>query len=401
MRAADVAALAGESLRRHRLRTGLSLLAVAIGATAVLLLTALGDAARRYVVEQFAAFGTNVVAVLPGRIETSGFGAAVAGGTRELTLEDAEDIRRRAGAVREVTPFSLGTARAEYEQRNRDVFVIGTTSDYARILHLSLAAGRFLPAGDARRGEPVVVLGSKLRLAIFGSTNPMGRVVRLGGQRFRVIGVLEPKGQSLGVDFDDLAIVPVATAMRLFNHSGLNRILVQAPDEGSLSTTARQARAILTERHKGEDFTLITQDAMLQSFRSIIDALTLALAAIAAISLAVAGIGIMNVMLVSVSERVSEVGLLKALGGQGRQILSLFLAEALLLAGAGAVCGVVLGAFILRAASEFWPELSLVPNPYWAAGIVGFALFAGALFGAIPALRAARLPAADSLRGRR
>lgn len=401
MRVADIAGLAGESLRRHRLRTGLSLLAVAIGATAVLLLTALGDAAKRYVIEQFAAFGTNVVAVLPGRIETSGFGGGVVGATRDLTLEDAEDIRRRGRAVLQVTPFSLGAARAEYEQRSRDVFVIGTTSTYASILNLSVASGRFLPTGDARRGEPVVVLGSKLRHALFGSENPLGRSVRLGGWRFRVIGVLEPKGQSLGIDFDEPAIVPVAAGMRLFNHSGLNRIIVQAPDEAAIPATLRQVRAILAERHRGEDFTLVTQDAMLQSFRSIINTLTLALAVIAAISLAVAGIGIMNVMLVAVSERVSEVGLLKALGGQGRQILSLFLAEALLLSGAGAACGLLLGTILIRAASRMWPEFPIAANPAWAAAILVFALCAGGMFGLIPARRAARLPAADALRGRR
>jgi putative ABC transport system permease protein len=401
MRAADVVSLAGESLGRHRLRTGLSLLTVAIGATAVLLLTALGDAAKRYVIEQFAAFGTNVVAVLPGRIETSGFGAGVGGGTRDLTLEDAEDIRRRARAVLQVTPFSLGAARAEYEQRNRDVFVIGTTSAYAKILNLSVAAGRFLPAGDTRRGEPVVVLGSKLRHALFGAENPLGRSVRLAGSRFRVIGVLEPKGQSIGIDFDEPAIVPVAAGMRLFNHSGLNRIIVQAPDEASIPTTLRQVRAILSERHRGEDFTLVTQDAMIQSFRSIINALTLALAAIAAVSLAVAGIGIMNVMLVSVSERVPEVGLLKALGGHGRQILSLFLTEALILSGAGAACGLLLGTILIHAASKLWPSFPIAPNAAWAAAIMAVSLGAGAMFGAIPARRAARLPVADSLRGRR
>jgi putative ABC transport system permease protein len=401
MRASDIVSLAGEALRRHRLRTGLSLLAVAIGATAVLLLTALGDAAKHYVIDQFAAMGTNLVVVVPGRVETSGFGAAALGGTRDLTLGDAEDIRRRARAVREVTPFSLGAAPAEYEQRHRDVYVMGTTSAYAKVRHLSLSAGQFLPAGDPRRGEPVVVLGSKLRHELFGSENPLGRSLRLADARFRVIGVLEAKGQSLGIDFDDLALVPVAAGMRLFNQSSLHRIMIQAPDEASIPATIRQVRAILVERHKAEDFTLVTQDAMLQSFRSIINALTLALAAIAAISLAVAGIGIMNVMLVSVSERGREIGLLKALGGQARQILSLFLAEALLLSGAGAVCGLLLGTLLLQAASRIWRELPLAPNPFWAAAILIFALCAGALFGMIPARRAARLPAAESLRGRR
>jgi putative ABC transport system permease protein len=400
MRASDIASLAGESLRGHRMRTGLSMLAVAIGATAVLLLTSLGDAAKRYVIAQFASLGTNLVAVAPGRVETSGLGGSV-GGTRDLTLEDMEAIRRRARAVLEVTPLSLGAAQVEYEQRHRDVYVIGTTSAFAKSRALSLAAGQFLPAGDPRRGEPVVVLGSELRHELFGSENPLGKSVRLAESRFRVIGVLEPKGQSLGIDFNDLAIVPVAAGLRLFNQSSLHRLTVQAPDEASIPVTLREVRAILIDRHKAEDFTLVTQDAMLQSFRSIIGALTLALAAIAAISLAVAGVGIMNVMLVSVSERVSEVGLLKALGGRRKQIMGLFLAEALLLSGAGAVSGLILGAILLRVASGIWPELPLAPNPVWAAAILLFALSAGALFGIIPARRAARSSAADALRGRR
>ena len=393
-------ALAVESLARHRLRTGLCLLAVAIGATAVLLLTSLGDAAKRYVVDQFAALGTNTVGVAPGKVETSGWGGAL-GGTRDLTLEDAEAIRHRAPAVVDVLPFSLGAGSAEYEQRHRDVYVMGVTSSYARVRGLTMASGRFLPPGDPRRGEPVVVLGSRLSHELFGQENPLGKSLRLARARFRVIGVAAPKGMSLGVDLDEIALVPVATGLRLFNQSGLHRMLVQARDEASVPAALEQTRAILADRHRGEDFTLATQDAMLESFRSVIDALTLALAAIAAISLAVAGIGIMNVMLVSVSERVGEVGLLKALGGDARQIQSLFVTEALILSGAGGLCGLALGAAALEIASRLRPDLSLTPSLGWAAIILAFSLVAGALFGLIPARRAARLPAADSLRGRR
>jgi putative ABC transport system permease protein len=400
MRPADLVHLALESLRLHRLRTGLSLLAVAIGAIAVLILTALGDAAKGYVVKQFASLGTNIVGVLPGRTETAGIGSAL-GGTRDLTLEDAEAIRRLAPAALRVSPFSFGAARAEFEQRHRDVYVIGALANYAVVRDLKIAAGQFLPEGDPRRGGAVVVLGPKLKHELFGSENALGQTVRIAETRLRVIGVTEPKGMSLGIDFDESAIVPVATGMRMFNQSGLFRIMVQARDEASIPTAVRQVRAILTDRHREEDFTIITQDAMLQSFRSIIDALTIALAAIAAISLAVAGIGIMNVMLVSVSERVTEVGLLKALGGEGRQIASLFLAEALLLSGAGAVAGLLVGVLILSVASRALPALTLAPNPYWSVAIILFALLTGGLFGLIPARRAARLPAADSLRGKR
>jgi putative ABC transport system permease protein len=402
MRAADVLALAIESLRLHRLRVGLSLLAVGIGATAVLLLTSLGEGAKRYVVEQFASLGTNLVVVLPGRTETTGMGPASFGGaTRDLTLDDVEAIRRRAPAVRDVAPFSLGSAEVEHEERARSVYVMGTTANYARLRDLRVAQGAFLPEGDPRRGEPVVVIGSKLKRELFQNERAVGEYVRIAQARFRVIGVLEPKGQSLGVDFDDIAMVPVASGMRLFDQSSLYRIMVQAGDEASIPAVVRQVREVLTDRHRAEDFTVVTQDAMLGSFRNIIQALTLALAAIAAISLAVAGIGIMNVMLVSVSERVHEVGLIKALGGRRREIASLFLVEAVLLSGLGALLGLAFGAIVLRIAASLWTFLPLTPSPAWAAVIVGFSLVTGAAFGLIPARRAARLPAAESLRGTR
>lgn len=399
MKTADLASLAFESLRLHRLRTGLSLLAVAIGAIAVLLLTSLGNASKRYVIDQFAAMGTNIIGVVPGHTETSGIGSAF-GAQRDLTLQDAEAIRGRAPAALRVAPFSIGSAPAEYEQRHRDVYVLGTTADYAVARRLKMTSGQFIPAGDPCRGEPVVVLGAKLGQELFLGENPLGQNVRIAQARLRVIGVLEPKGQSLGIDFDDLAIVPVATGLRLFNQSSLSRIMVQARDEASIPAAVREVKAILIDRHRDEDFTVVTQDAMLQSFRSIINALTLALAAIAAISLAVAGIGIMNVMLVSVSERVAEVGLLKALGGNGRQIASLFLAEALMLSGAGALAGILIGALILRFASRAWPALTLTPSPAWSVGIFLFALLTGCVFGLVPARRAARLPASDSLRSK-
>ena len=402
MRAADVLALAIDSLRLHPLRVGLSLLAVGIGATAVILLTSLGEGAKRYVVEQFASMGTNLVIVLPGRTETTGLGPASFGGaTRDLTLDDVEAVRRRAPAVRDVAPFSLGSAEAEFEERTRNVYVVGTTSGYARLRDLELAQGTFLPEGDPRRGEAVVVLGSKLKRELFANESAVGEYVRLSQARFRVIGVLAPKGQSVGVDFDEIAMVPVASGMRLFDQSSLYRIMVQAGDEASIPIVVRQVREVLRDRHRAEDFTVVTQDAMLESFRSIIQALTLALAMIAAVSLGVAGIGIMNVMLVSVSERVHEVGLIKALGGRRREIASLFLVEAILLSGLGAVLGLAVATLVLRIAAGIWTFLPPAPSPAWLAIVFGFSLVTGAVFGLIPARRAARLPAAESLRGTR
>ena len=398
MRTGDLFALALETLRLHRLRTGLTVTAVAVGATAVLLLTSLGDAAKRYVVNQFAAIGTNLVMVRPGRTETAGMIGAVGTATRDLTLDDAEAIRRRSPSARAVAPVSLGTATFEYGGRDREVYVVGTTPDLFPMRGLKIAAGRPLPAGDPRRGDYVVVIGSRLAREVFGDENPLGRSVRLARAHFRVIGLLQPKGRVMGVDYDDMCVVPVGIGMRLFNQSNLFYAMVQAADAAAVPQAVREARAVVLERHRDEDFTIVTQDAMLSSFRAILNALTLALAGIAAISLAVAGIGIMNVMLVSVSERVAEIGLLKALGARRRQIAALFLLEALALSAAGALTGLVAALALGFVAGRLFPALPLAPSPMWMALITALALAVGGAFGLMPARRAAALEPVEALR---
>lgn len=395
----DLLDLALESLGVHRLRTTLTLLAIAIGVTAVLLLTALGDAAKAYVVREFAGIGTNLVAVMPGKVETTGLPTA-GGTTRDLTIDDAEAIARQVPAVSLVSPITLGTAPFSYGGRTRTVYVGGVTAGYQRLRSLEMALGRFVPEGDPRLGSNVVVIGPTIRREVFRDENPLGKAVRIGQWRLRVIGVIQPKGRSLGIDFDDFAFVPVATAMRMFNQTGLFRIMAQADDARAVPLAQRQIRELLIERHRDEDFTLITQDAMLATFGAIIDALTVALAGIAAISLAVAGIGIMNVMLVSVSERTGEVGLLKALGASRRQILSVFLVEALLLAVLGAAAGTVLGLAGIAAGAGLWPDFPLQPSVAWIGVVLGLSVVAGVAFGLMPARRAARLAPADALRGR-
>src|SRR5262245_5548452 len=401
MRRRDVFELARETLRIHRLRTGLTLSAIAIGVTAVLLLTALGDAAKGYVVKEFAGVGTNLVIVLPGKVETSGGMPAFGGTTRDLTLEDCDAVRRQSPSVRDVAPFSLGSGAIEYGERSRDTRVIGTTTPFLGIRKLTLANGQFLPPGDPRQGDPVVVLGQKVARELFQDENPLGKLVRVAQWRFRVIGVLGPKGTSVGIDYDDLIIVPVSVGMRMFNQTGLFRIMVEASSPEAVPEAVEEVRSVLTVRHDDdEDFTLITQDAMLKTFSSVIDALTAGLAGIAAISLAVAGIGIMNVMLVSVSERTGEVGLLKALGAKRRQILDVFLVEALMLSSGGALIGIAVGVAVIFIGAAIWTFIPLKPSPGWIALVLGLALVAGVSFGLMPARRAASLPAADALRGK-
>ena len=399
MRIADLLGFALKSLRGHGLRTSLCLLGVMIGVAAVVILTALGEGARRYVVDQFASLGTNLLIVLPGKTETTGsFG--VGGVPNDLTLEDAQAIERSLPKVRRVAPIAMGTEQVAYGERRRQVAVLGTTAEYSHARRLTMGRGSFLPPGEIFRGAPVAVLGYKTADELFAAAEPVGRVVRVGSWRMRVIGVLAPQGVKMGVDFDQLVIVPVSTAMRIFNRSSLFRILVQAHAHAELQAVKEDVRRLLTERHEEEDITVVTQDAVLTTFSAILNALTLAVAAIAAISLTVAGIGIMNVMLVSVAERTREVGLLKAVGVGRGQILSVFLTEALLVSSAGGLLGLLVGWLCVRLLVEIYPALPASP-PRWAVfTALAISVGVGVTFGLLPARRATRLDPVAALSGR-
>jgi putative ABC transport system permease protein len=380
------------SLTTHRARTWLTLLAMGLGTAAVILLSSLGEGARRYVLDEFTQLGTHLLIVLPGRNETSGGPPPLLGQTpRDLTLDDAIALSR-SRLVQRLAPISVGSAPVSHGSLERDVSIVGSTSDFQTVRRLELAQGRFLPPGDPARARPVAVLGEKLARELFGNHQALGGWVRIGDRRFRVIGILATKGESLGENLGDLAIVPVASAQALFNSPSLFRILVQAPSRGALSAAADAIRSIIRERHEGEDdVTVITQDALLSTFDRILRALTLAVAGIAAVSLTVAGVLIMNVMLVAVSQRTPEVGLLKALGAAHRQILALFLTEALLLASGGTVGGLVLAFAAVELVNSQMEVFKLVV-PVWAPlAAAGVSLATGLVFGLLPALRAARL----------
>ena len=396
----DLVGFVVRALRGHRLRTGLSLLGVAIGVAAVVTLTALGEGARRYVLGQFASVGTNMVIVLPGKTETAGAMPGIGGVPHDLTLDDALAVARGVREVDKLAPMVVGTETVAYEERRRQVALFGSTHEALEVRRLGIAQGRFLPPLAWDRGAPVAVLGSNTALELFPAADPVGQVVRVGDWRMRVIGVLEPRGQQLGVDMDDVVIVPVATAMKMLNRSGLFRLVIQVRSYADLQRTKQAVIRLLRERHGEEDVTVITQDAVVSAFSSILGALTMALGGIAAVSLAVAGVGIMNVMLVSVSERTREVGLLKALGAGRGQILAAFLAEAILISSAGGLLGLALGWAAVLVLVAVYPALPASP-PLWAV-LAAFSLSVavGGVFGVLPARRATRLDPVAALAGR-
>jgi len=393
MRTTDIFRFARDAAAGSPLRTLLMMIAMAIGVAAVVVLTALGDGARRYIVDQFSSIGTHLVIVLPGRSQTGGFSPAnaITSTPRDLTIDDARALQR-ASAVRRLAPLVVGLSEIAAFGRLREVNVVGTTSEFIDVRRMALAQGRFLPEEEWSRGSGVIVIGSKLRTELFDNRPALGQLVRLGDRRLRVIGVLAPAGQGLGMNTDELAVVPVALAQAMFNTNTLFRILLEATSRDAIPAARSQAIEILKQRHEGEeDVTVITQDAVLATFDRVLTALTFAVAGIAAISLAVAGILVMNVMLVSVTQRTAEVGLLKALGATAGTIRAAFLTEAALLSVAGAVLGYGvghLGAFVIR---ELYPAFPAWP-PTWAVlAALGTALVTGILFGVLPARRAAAL----------
>jgi putative ABC transport system permease protein len=395
----DVLRFAGGALRGHKLRTGLSMLGVAIGVTAVVVLTSLGEGAREYVVNQFASLGTDILIVLPGKTETTGGLPGMGGVPRDLTLEDAMTLARGLPGVRRVAPVSMGNERVSSGEFSKDVAVVGTTAEMLEIRHLEMGIGQFLSPGEWDRGAQVAVLGHDLARDLFPGRNPLGQVIRIGDFRMRVIGVLAAQGVSLGVDFDTIVMVPVATGMRMFNRTSLFRILLTLSARADVEQAKERITTVLKDRHAGEeDFTLITQDAVMSSFGAILQVLTAAIAGIAAISLTVAGIGIMNVMLVSVSERTSEIGLLKAVGAHRAQILTAFLVEAVLLSLAGGVAGLLIAWGLLESLMAVYPAFPAEPPAWAVAAALGVSLLVGAVFGVLPARQATRLDPISALR---
>lgn len=398
MRPLDALRFATGALTGAWVRSVLMLIAMAVGVAAVVVLTGLGEGARRYVADEFAALGTNLLIVLPGRTETTGGAPPMTGETpRDLTLDDALALTR-SPAVRRVAPMVVGEATVARPGRSRDTAVLGSTTAFFEVRRLRMERGRILPGGDPRSARPVAVIGLTIKRELFGPEPALGQWLRVGDRRFRVIGVIAEQGQQLGVALDELVLIPVTSAQALYDTPSLFRILVEAAPHASIPHAKAEVERLIRERHEGElDVTVITQDSVMAAFNRIFTALTLTVAGIAAISLVVAGILVMNVMLVAVTQRTTEIGLLKALGAPAPRIQGLFLVEAALLALVGGLAGLGAGLAGNRLIAWWLPALDTWP-PAWAmAAGLGTALAIGLLFALLPARRAARLDPVQAL----
>jgi putative ABC transport system permease protein len=398
VQARDLLELGLGALRGHRLRSALSMLGIAIGIAAVVLLTSIGEGTRRHLASQFSEFGTNMLQVNPGKAETLGIPGVLGGTTHKLSLDDAEVLGRLPG-VEHAVPLVTGQARVEGAGRGRSVFVHGTTADFPAVLRFPIGQGSFLPPGDPRRGAAVAVLGPTLKRELFGEENALGRFVRIAGSRLRVIGVMAPKGHILGIDIDDAAYLPVATAMRLFNQDELMEIDVLFAHAGLEAQVVEAVRRALRERHAGrEDFTITTQTAMLEVFDNVMGVVTAAVGAIGAISLLVGAIGILTILWIAVNERVHEIGLMRALGATPAQVQTVFLVEAIAITVLGGSAGIAVGLGIAGLLRLVLPGLPVYTPPQYVAAALLVSAVVGLLAGVAPARRAAALDPVEALR---
>jgi putative ABC transport system permease protein len=384
------------SVLSARLRSTLTALGIAIGIAAVTLLTAIGEGVRGYVLDTFSQFGTNIISIAPGHSETGGAGRLLSA-VRPLTLEDAEAIARLP-EVRAIVPNVSGQAEVRAGNRARNTMILAGSPDALEVWKLKVASGSFLPRDDLRSARAFVVLGSKLNEELFGGQGALGQWVRIGDSRFLVIGVLESKGTLLGIDLDDAAYVPVSRGLQLFNREGLMETDILFNPGLSPEKVEEKVRALMIQRHGDEDFTLITQAEMLGTLDRILNVLTLSIAALGSISLLVGGVGILTIMTTAVHERVEEVGLLRAIGATERQVLLLFLGEAIVLSLLGGMAGVLLMALVVGALALALPGLPLAPQPLYIAMALLVSGAIGLIAGVAPARNAARLDPIASLR---
>ena len=398
IRPADAIHLALRAITAHRLRSALTLLGIAVGIAAVILLTSIGEGIHRFVLSEFTQFGTHLVSIAPGKVKTSGPApSGIPTSVRPLTLDDARALRRLPH-VTGISALVWGNTEVKGNGRVRRTTVNGTTAEMLDVYRMKIASGQFLPTEASENARNFVVLGAKLKSELFGADNALGARVTVGNLQFRVIGVLEAKGQFLGVDLDDAAYIPTARALELYNRDGMMKIDLAYEENVPAARISSAIIATLKARHGREDFTLTTQEDMLRTLSNILDVLTLAVGALGGISLLVGGVGIVTIMTIAVSERSREIGLLNALGAPRRTILGLFLGEAVALSALGGLLGLTLGIGLSQLLHLLLPALPVHTPFVFVLLAEGLALLIGLLAGVLPARRAALLDPVDALR---
>lgn len=395
---ADAIRLALRAIVAQRLRSFLTLLGIAVGIASVILLTSIGEGIHRFVLAEFTQFGTNIASISPGKVKTSGPApTGIPSSVRPLTLDDARTLSHLPH-VTGMTAMVWGNTEVGANGRIRRTTVNGVGADMLKVYSITVKTGQFLPDEALENARAFVVLGSKLKSELFGSANPLGARVRVANLQFRVIGVLQAKGQFLGIDLDDAAYIPTARALELYNRDGMMKIDLAYEEGVPAASIVAAVKSSLTARHGREDFTITTQEDMLRTLSNILDILTMAVGALGSISLLVGGVGIVTIMTIAVSERTGEIGLMVALGAPRRTILGLFLGEAVTLSAIGGVMGLALGFGLAQIIHLAVPALPVHTPLTFVALAEGIAVLIGLLAGVLPARSAAQLDPVEALR---
>lgn len=395
----EVFILALEALLANKLRAALTMLGMIIGVGAVVLLVSIGNGAKNYITQEFEGLGTNLIIIQPGRTDKKmSFGPPIGSSKEKLTLGDVDALEKQNTNLEAVTGILFGAGTVKTAERSNNIHIIGTNEKLIQIFNLKIAYGQFITQ-EEEFGRRVVVLGYNVAKNIFGDENPLGKLVKINNSEHRVIGVGKKTGSSLGFNFDDIVFIPTKAAMKIFNEDKLFGIRAKAKSKISMDDAVAELTEILKQRHNGEeDFTVITQHSMLETMNTILEMLTYVLAGIAMISMLVGGIGIMNIMLVSVTERTREIGIRRAVGARQVDILWQFLTEALMLSLLGGGIGLGGSVSLTYLIYGFLPKFDM-RAPIWII-VPAFLMssLTGILFGVWPALKASKLETMDALR---
>jgi putative ABC transport system permease protein len=393
----DLLQLALRSIVSQKQRSFLTALGLIIGIAAVVILTSIGRGIHHFVLSEFTQFGTHLIAVYPGKTTTFEVSGATISTVRPLTTADADSLKPLE-QIQAVMPVIQGNALIEAGAKQRRANVIGVSAALPQVWQIKVSSGRFLPDDSLDNPRAFAVLGSKMQQELFGNASPLGQRIRIGNDRFRVLGVMEAKGQMLGFDLDDTVYVPSSKAMEMFNRQGLMEIDVLYSSEADSARVEQTIKRRLIARHGAEDFNIVTQNQMLEKMDSVLSVLTMAVAALGSISLLVGSVGILTIMTIAVSERITEIGLLRAIGAEQQVIFSLFLSEAVILSVLGGAGGVLLGVTLVRLVSSFLPALPVQLAWSYISAAFLISVLIGIAAGVMPAIKAARLNPLQALR---
>ena len=379
------------------MRSFLTSLGIAIGVVCVIFLTGLGQGLQTFIISQFTQFGSNIISISPGKTETMGMPLGIFGTVKPLTFEDAEALERLP-VIDVAVPVSGGSGEIEYGERMRRSMVVGTGADYDVIVDAKDMLGEYLPHDNPKSPRSLAVLGPKMRDELFGDANPLGELVRVNSERFRVIGVLPPKGDFLGIDLDDAIYIPMAKFQSMFNVNNFQEIDVVHYERYATEEAVASIKRLIIDRHGSEDVTIHTQANMLETLEDIMKWLKFTVAAFGGISLLVGGVGIFTIMTVAVNERTSEIGVLRAVGASRKKIRDVFLLESIFLAILGALLGLSIGFAAVYVALIFYPDMPIAIAWDYIVYAVFISLAIGLIAGFLPARAAAQLDPVEALR---